>query len=113
MPIYEYRCSKCRSKYTVLVRGWNGTAETVCPRCGATEAERLISSFAYHKSIKDIHEQSGEPGLASAADFYKDPRNIGRAAEKSFKEMGMDVPAEIREEIAAARDGVLPDSLTD
>lgn len=113
MPIYEYICTSCRSRFSILVRGWGGPGEVACPRCGHKDAERQVSSFAYHRSIKDIHEASGEPSMTSGPDFYNDPRNIGRWTEKKFKDMGMDVPSEIREEIDAARDGVLPDSLTD
>jgi hypothetical protein len=36
---------------------------------------------------------------------------VGRWTEKKFKEMGLDVPTEIKEEIKAAREGELPDSL--
>ena len=44
-------------------------------------------------------------------EYYKDPRNIGRWTEKRFKEMGMEMPTEIKEEIQAAREGELPESL--
>ena len=59
-----------------------------CPRCRGTDARRLMSTFAYHKSVKTIHAESGEPGLKSGVDFYKDPRNIGRWTEKKFGDMG-------------------------
>ncbi|OGO37168.1 MAG: hypothetical protein A2147_00280 [Chloroflexi bacterium RBG_16_57_8] len=72
-----------------------------------------MSTFAYHKSVKTIHEESGEPSLTSGPDFYRDPRNIGRWTEKKFQDMGMDVPAEVRESIDAAREGELPDSLNE
>jgi len=72
-----------------------------------------VSTFAYHKSTKDVHEESGEPSMMSGPDFYKDPRNIGRWTENKFKEMGIDVPPEVQEEIDAAREGELPDSLTE
>ncbi len=113
MPIYEYRCHHCKARFTVLLRSWSSTPETRCPRCGGAEAERVVSTFAYHRSVQDIHEASGEPSMQSSPDFYKDPRNIGRWTEKKFRDMGIDVPSEIREEIDAARDGQLPDSLTD
>ena len=45
------------------------------------------------------------------SDYYKDPRNIGRWTEKRFKDMGMEMPAEIQQEIQAAREGELPGSL--
>ncbi len=113
MPIYEYRCRKCKARFTVLFRSWNSVADTKCPRCGNPTTEKVMSTFAYHRSMRDIHEASGEPSVQSTPDFYKDPRNIGRWTEKKFQDMGMDVPNEIREEINAARDGELPDSLTD
>ncbi len=111
MPIYEYRCPKCRVKFNELVRSWSVQITPVCPKCGETKPERLVSSFAYHKSIKSIHEESDEPSLTSGPDYYKDPRNIGRWTEKKFEEMGVDLPPEIRQEIDAAREGELPDSL--
>jgi hypothetical protein len=49
------------------------------------------------------------PGL----DYYKDPRNIGRWAEKRFNEMSIEMPPQLREEIQAAREGELPESLKD
>jgi putative FmdB family regulatory protein len=113
MPIYEYKCNKCQSRFSILIRSWNETVTAICPRCSSKEAERTVSSFAYHKSAQTIHEESGEPTLNSGSDFYKDPRNIGRWTEKKFQDMGMEVPKEVKEEISAAREGKLPDDLTD
>jgi len=70
-----------------------------------------MSAFAYHKSVEAIHEEAGEPTLLPKPDFYKDPRNVGRWTEKRFKELGLDMPTEIKEEIQATREGELPDSL--
>jgi putative FmdB family regulatory protein len=113
MPIYEYKCNKCKARFSTLVRSWKETGPAACPRCGSENIERTVSTFAYHKSTQTIHEESGEPSLNSGADFYKDPRNIGRWTEKKFQDAGMEVPQEIKEEISAARDGKLPDDLTD
>jgi putative FmdB family regulatory protein len=112
MPLYEYLCLKCQVKFTVLVKGFTESSPASCPRCGNTETERAVSTFAYHKSMQTIHEESGEPTLHSGTDFYKDPRNIGRFTEQKFRDIGMEVPKEIKEEISAARDGKLPDDLT-
>jgi hypothetical protein len=70
-----------------------------------------MSTFAYHRSVQDVHESSGPPSMVSDLGFYSDPRNIGRWTEKKFAEMGMEVPSEVREEISAARDGQLPAEL--
>ena len=44
---------------------------------------------------------------------YKDPRQIGRWAERKFREQGMDVPEETRKMIDAAREGEVPEPLDD
>jgi putative FmdB family regulatory protein len=49
MPIYEFRCTTCHERFEVLVT----TAErrkAHCPRCGATQVERLLSTFAVGKA---------------------------------------------------------------
>ncbi len=111
MPIYEFLCQKCNTKSSILA--WN-TAESFvakCPTCGSSNLERVISSFAYHKSMKTIHEEAGEPQMFTSPDYYKDPRNIGRWTEKRFKELGLDMPSQVQEGIQAAREGELPKSL--
>jgi putative FmdB family regulatory protein len=44
MPIYEYRCEDCETAFEKLVRAFR--EEVACPRCGSTELERLLSTFA-------------------------------------------------------------------
>jgi putative FmdB family regulatory protein len=44
MPLYEYRCKACGERFERLVRNDN-TADLRCPRCGAGEPDRLMSSF--------------------------------------------------------------------
>ena len=84
-----------------------------CSFCGGADLSRAVSSFAYHKSLKTVWEESGEPTLNPSPDYYKDPRNIGRWVEKKFQEMGQELPSQIREQIQAAREGVLPEPLRD
>lgn len=43
MPLFEYRCLACDSQFELLIRG---AAVPVCPTCGATSLERLLSMFA-------------------------------------------------------------------
>ena len=82
-----------------------------CPACGSNDLTRVITSFAHHKSMKTIWEESGEPRRASGPDYYKDPRNIGRWTEKRFKDLGLDMPSQIQEQIQSAREGELPESV--
>ena len=97
----------------ILVRSVAESFIAKSPACGSSDLVRAISGFAYHKSMKTIHEEAGEPQMFPSPDYYKDPRNIGRWTEKRFKESGLEMPAEIQQEIQAAREGELPKSLKD
>ncbi|OFW13282.1 MAG: FmdB family transcriptional regulator [Acidobacteria bacterium RIFCSPLOWO2_12_FULL_67_14] len=45
MPLYEYACKTCATRFEVLVR----TGETPeCPSCHGTTLERRFSVFAAH-----------------------------------------------------------------
>ena len=112
MPVYEYRCNSCQEKTSFFLKSINETLSPQCPSCGSRELTRLFSSFAHHKSISSIHEEYGDPDMAGP-DYYNDPRNIGRWAEKKFDEMGMEMPSHINEMIQSAREGELPDSVKD
>lgn len=46
MPIYEYSCDHCRMIYQFFVRSISSPQAPVCPRCGASDLKRLLSSFA-------------------------------------------------------------------
>jgi putative FmdB family regulatory protein len=113
MPIYEFICQSCRRKSGFLVRDVSAPDTPKCPFCGSTDLSRVVSSFAYHKSLKAVWEDSGEPALNPSSDYYKDPRNIGRWVEKKFQDMGQELPSQIQEQIQAAREDVLPEPLKD
>ena len=113
MPIYEFRCSKCNTTSSILVKSASATFAARCSACGSGDLVRLISRCSYHKSMSAVWEESGAPRRNAGPDYYKDPRNIGRWTEKKFKDMGMEMPTEIKKEIDAARDGELPKSLKD
>ena len=45
MPIFEYRCAECDSKFEELVFG-RGEDSTTCKSCGSRRVSRLFSTFA-------------------------------------------------------------------
>jgi len=47
MPIYEYKCQDCGTKFEKLVRGSEGS-ELECPSCGQKHLEQELSTFAAH-----------------------------------------------------------------
>ncbi|MBI4307576.1 MAG: zinc ribbon domain-containing protein [Chloroflexi bacterium] len=112
MPIYEFRCRSCGQKTSVFVQSVRSAIPDACPTCGGHDMARLVSSFAYHKSEATRREEAGDPA-SPGPDYYKDPRNIGRWAEKRLQEMGVEMPAQAKEMIQAAREGELPPPVKD
>jgi putative FmdB family regulatory protein len=53
MPIYEFLCLKCQKKFTLtLTIRERGELSPVCPVCGSTKLETLISSVFVKTSRK-------------------------------------------------------------
>jgi putative FmdB family regulatory protein len=52
MPLYEYACSACRSRFERLVRRLGDAV--ACPACGSAEAEKQPSVFAVGSSAPSL-----------------------------------------------------------
>jgi putative FmdB family regulatory protein len=46
VPLYEYRCPECGSRFEVLQRVGQGPEGLACPSCGKTGVEKEYSTFA-------------------------------------------------------------------
>ena len=46
MPIYEYQCKTCQSKFEILQSINADNSELVCHDCGAEKPMKVFSSFA-------------------------------------------------------------------
>jgi putative FmdB family regulatory protein len=57
MPIFEYRCERCRHEFEALVRGDNTPR---CPSCQSAALERRISTFS-------VDSQDGRAASLKAA----------------------------------------------
>ncbi len=44
MPLYEYECRSCKTKFELLV--FDRGAEVLCRKCGSKEVVQLLSTFA-------------------------------------------------------------------
>ncbi|MBI1885796.1 MAG: zinc ribbon domain-containing protein [Chloroflexi bacterium] len=111
MPIYEFKCADCGRLSSVFVKTMSASYKASCQHCGGKKLERALSRFAYHKSEQTVLEEYGsEP---QRLEDYKDPRQIGRWAERKFDEFGVEMPKEAREMIDAAREGEFPEPVKD
>ena len=48
MPIYEYKCDDCGTKFEKLVRRSAEATELECPSCGQKHLKQEFSTFAAH-----------------------------------------------------------------
>ena len=46
MPIYEYTCQSCQTRFDQLVRSMSNTDPQKCPKCGSAKTVRALSVFA-------------------------------------------------------------------
>jgi putative FmdB family regulatory protein len=60
MPIYEYLCEECGTKFEKLVRRAADSDGLVCPSCGQQKLKQEYSTFAPHAN------SSPEPSAAPA-----------------------------------------------
>ncbi len=48
MPIFEYRCQDCGTRFEKLVRGTADREGLACPSCGQGRLQQELSVFAAH-----------------------------------------------------------------
>jgi putative FmdB family regulatory protein len=57
MPIYEYICKKCGTRFEVLHRSSEGI-KIVCPKCKGEKAEKVLSVFGFSSGEKFVSSGS-------------------------------------------------------
>jgi putative FmdB family regulatory protein len=96
MPIYEYRCTACKRKVTVLTLRASEAVDPVCDRCGSRSLTRLMSRFATLRSeegrLDDLSDSASLDGLDE-----KDPKSMARWMRKMGKELGEDAGDDFEE----------------
>lgn len=46
MPIFEYKCKKCDTKFEMLHKSQTNLQDVTCPNCKSTDNKKLLSSFS-------------------------------------------------------------------
>jgi putative FmdB family regulatory protein len=87
MPIYEYRCNKCKKRVSVLTLRVSEEANPECDRCGSKDLSRLMSRFATVKSEEARLDSLSDPSSFAGVD-ENDPKSMARWMRKMGKEMG-------------------------
>jgi putative FmdB family regulatory protein len=107
MPIYEYRCSDCGKRFSVLVGMTAEKDDEKCPHCGGSRSSRLVSRFARLRNeddrvdeIADGLELMGEPDS---------PTEMRSMVKEMGKAMDEDLSEEMEEMFEADMEGKLED----
>ncbi|MGA2985044.1 MAG: zinc ribbon domain-containing protein [Terriglobia bacterium] len=85
MPLYEYKCKKCRRKVE-KIRKFSDPPLTICESCGG-ELDQLLSSPAIRFKgsgwyINDYAKKPTDSGSSSSADSSPSSENKGKDAGK-------------------------------
>jgi len=87
VPLYEYRCTSCKKRVTILTLRVSETVDPVCDRCGSRALERLMSRFAMGRSEEARMDALADP--ASLGDLDEnDPASMARWMKRMGREMG-------------------------
>ena len=46
MPIYEYVCQSCETRYDKFIRSLMAEVKLECPNCGSAKGEKALSVFS-------------------------------------------------------------------
>ncbi len=96
MPIYEFRCNKCRKRSSVFVLSHKEQFAHKCPHCGSTDLTRIMSRFASVRSEESRMESLADP--AALGDVNEnDPASVARWMKRMGKELGEDAGSDVEE----------------
>ena len=90
MPIYEYECSKCGKRTSVLTLRASERVSAKCGHCGAAAMRRLMSRFAMPRREEARMESLADPSNFGDVD-ESDPKSIARMMKRMGREMGDEV----------------------
>ena len=72
MPLYEYRCSECKRRFTLLVGVTAAKAKRACPKCGSRKLTKLISRIAPVVRQEDSGGDFDDADLGDGDEFGDD-----------------------------------------
>ncbi|MBN2205848.1 MAG: zinc ribbon domain-containing protein [Candidatus Aminicenantes bacterium] len=66
MPLYEFQCRVCRTRFERLVR-IGRESDVRCPSCGSPEVQKLLSRFGIQGGDKPSARSASSSGCASCS----------------------------------------------
>lgn len=112
MPIYEYHCTHCNRRVSLLWRSMAAAAEGTpqCPRCGGQQLRRLISRVSVVRSEDSRMDALADTNMLGDLD-ENDPRSMARWMKRMSREMGEDLGDEFHEVVERLEAGENPEEI--
>ena len=104
MPIYEYRCNRCKKEFSQLFVKTRDADQARCKFCRGENLTRLLSSFRVHQT-EESRLANFDTSKPQGGDFYKDSRNVGLWTKKRMQQMGVDLGPKVDEIVEKGRSG--------
>jgi len=111
VPIYEFRCGRCRRRSSIFTRSIAGEVAAVCSHCGSREMSRLISRVAVLRSENDAFAGLDESSLGDVDE--NDPKSMARWVRQMSRQMGEPMDAEMESDLERMESGEMPDDFGD
>ncbi len=61
MPIFEYKCSECESKFEILTKS-NDDHKASCPECNSSKVKKIFSTFSASTGSVSYYDNSCAAG---------------------------------------------------
>jgi len=103
MPIYEYLCSLCEKRISLLIRNYEESNKgLICPSCGESDLHRLMSAPSISYGKTNSPKQSQSPN---------NPHLLAKTMRSSMRKSGLDYGNEFKEVAHRLEKGESPKSI--
>jgi putative FmdB family regulatory protein len=114
MPLYDYFCQDCQSRFDVFMSYADyGKKPVTCPHCKSRNVRRRIPRVRVAKSesarTDALADDFSDP--SALAGLENDPQAMGRMMRKMGREMGEDLPPEFNEVVDRLEKGQSPEDI--
>jgi putative FmdB family regulatory protein len=114
MPVYDYVCSDCATRFDVFMTyAEYGSRKVTCPGCRSVNVRRRVPRVRVAKSEESRMDSLGgdfsDP--SALAGLENDPQSMGRMMRKMGQEMGEQLPPEFNEVVGRLEKGESPEEI--
>ena len=110
MPSYDYRCLKCKNRFSVFISySEYGKKPVACPNCSSTEVQRRIGRVRVLRSDDSRMDQLGD--LDNLDGIEEDPRALGKMMRQMKGEVGDELRPEFDEVVDRLEKGQSPEDI--